>query len=560
LPGKPVLTMDNVSAQTAPFCRCHPARFQAWFLVLLVLLFAGFVRVRLLDLPLERDEGEYAYAGQLMLQGIPPYQLAYNMKLPGTYFACALGMAVFGQTPAGLHLTLLAANSLTIVFIFLLGRKLFGELAGLVACASYAIMTLSPAVCGTAAHANHFVVLFAVPATLLLWRARESNRPAIWFGSGLLYGLAFLMKQQGIWFCLFGLIALPWPAIWKRSPFKRDFVAAIAGFAAGIILPFGLTCLYLAAAGVFARFCFWAFGYSRYYVLSDDLKLGGQYLVQHLKGTASVSVGFWVLALAALPLAWRDPALRRRAGFVLLFWICSFLGTATGFIFREHYFIFVLPAFALLVGLAVGVGRQTFSSAPGKVAPLILFACVLGWNVWSRADVFFRLTPAQASQAIYPGNPFVESQEAAEYIRANFAATDRVAVLGSEPEIYFLARRHSATGYIYTYPLMELQPYAGPMQREMIGEIESNRPACLVLVMYKTSWLIRRASDVTILHWFDTYAGEFYERVGVIGVRPTGENVRVWNADAGIFHEALDRFIMIYRRRPGAANGPEPQP
>lgn len=37
--------------------------------------------------PLERDEGEYAYAGQLMLQGIPPYQLAYNMKLPGTYAA-----------------------------------------------------------------------------------------------------------------------------------------------------------------------------------------------------------------------------------------------------------------------------------------------------------------------------------------------------------------------------------------------------------------------------------------------------------------------------------------
>jgi hypothetical protein len=29
-------------------------------------------RIRLLGIPLERDEGEYAYAGQLMLQGIAP--------------------------------------------------------------------------------------------------------------------------------------------------------------------------------------------------------------------------------------------------------------------------------------------------------------------------------------------------------------------------------------------------------------------------------------------------------------------------------------------------------
>jgi len=61
----------------------------------------AFVRLRLLNFPLERDEGEYAYAGQLILQGIPPYELAYNMKFPGTYLAYAFIMALFGQTPAG---------------------------------------------------------------------------------------------------------------------------------------------------------------------------------------------------------------------------------------------------------------------------------------------------------------------------------------------------------------------------------------------------------------------------------------------------------------------------
>ncbi len=194
--------MDN--QPVANPSRNAPSRFWPWLFVLLVLLFVGFIRVRLLDMPLERDEGEYAYAGQLILQGIPPYELAYNMKLPGTYYAYAAGMAVFGETSAGVHLTLLAANALTIVFVFLLSRKLFGTMAGLVACASYGVMSVSVPVLGMEAHATQFVVLFAVPATLLLLQANENKRARTLFFGGLLYGLAFLMIQQGICFCLFG--------------------------------------------------------------------------------------------------------------------------------------------------------------------------------------------------------------------------------------------------------------------------------------------------------------------------------------------------------------------
>jgi hypothetical protein len=54
-------------------------RHHAWLLVALAVLVVLVVRVRLRELPLERDEGEYAYAGQLILQGVPPYKEAYNM-------------------------------------------------------------------------------------------------------------------------------------------------------------------------------------------------------------------------------------------------------------------------------------------------------------------------------------------------------------------------------------------------------------------------------------------------------------------------------------------------
>src|SRR5205807_6764166 len=89
------------------------------------------VRIRLLDIPLERDEGEYAYAGQLMLQGIPPYTLAYSMKFPGTYASYALIMSIFGQTIFGIHFGLLLVNAATIALIFFLGRRLINSIAGI---------------------------------------------------------------------------------------------------------------------------------------------------------------------------------------------------------------------------------------------------------------------------------------------------------------------------------------------------------------------------------------------------------------------------------------------
>src|SRR2546430_3668370 len=116
------------------------------------------IRIRLLGIPLERDEGEYAYAGQLMLQGIPPYNLAYNMKFPGTYAAYAVIMSIFGQTIAGIHLGLLLVNAASIVLVFFLGRRLVNYTAGIAAAASYSVLSVSPSEFGFAGHPTPFVM------------------------------------------------------------------------------------------------------------------------------------------------------------------------------------------------------------------------------------------------------------------------------------------------------------------------------------------------------------------------------------------------------------------
>jgi hypothetical protein len=40
----------------------------------------------------------------------------------------------------------------------------------------------------------------------------------------------------------------------------------------------------------------------------------------------------------------------------------------------------------------------------------------------------------------------------ASYLKEHTEPEDHLAILGSEPQIYFYSGRKSATGYIYTYP------------------------------------------------------------------------------------------------------------
>ena len=111
----------------------HVSKYFPWFVMGMILVLTAVLRLSMLQIPLERDEGEYAYMGQLLLQGIPPYLHAYSMKLPGMCAIYALIMGIFGQSIFAIHLGLLIFNGIAIVLVFLLTRYLADEIAGIVA-------------------------------------------------------------------------------------------------------------------------------------------------------------------------------------------------------------------------------------------------------------------------------------------------------------------------------------------------------------------------------------------------------------------------------------------
>ena len=167
-----------------------------WCALALVVLFSIGVRLRLIEVPLERDEGEYAYMAQLILDGVAPYTQAFNMKLPGIYAAYAVVLAVFGQTHSGIHLGLLLINAVTTLLVFLLARTWLRDSAALSAAAVFGLLSLGQPVQGVFANAEHFVLPFAVGGLLVIRRSRICG--ANWRSlllAGSLLGLGVLRAE-----------------------------------------------------------------------------------------------------------------------------------------------------------------------------------------------------------------------------------------------------------------------------------------------------------------------------------------------------------------------------
>ncbi|HEV7927923.1 MAG TPA: glycosyltransferase family 39 protein [Verrucomicrobiae bacterium] len=518
-----------------------------WAVVALVVvvLLVIIVRVRLLQLPLEREEGESAYAGQLLLEGIPPYKLAYDINLPGTYACYAAIMAVFGQTPAGIHLGFLLVNLGTLALLFLVARRLLDVPHAVVACISYALLSMSKGVLGLEAHATHLVVLAALGGLLLLLKARASGCSWAFAGSGLAFGLAYLCKQPGIFFGLCGLAILLHDFRSSPSLERRGWCWRVAIFCAGLALPFLLTCLLMAWAGAFDRFWFWT-------VLYACVHAGARGWREMLRGLVDFDVNAgavrWAgaIAVAGLVLLARDKS-RSQARFVIIrLLVFSLIAFMVGFYFSQHSFIMLLPAVSLLIAIAARRAAQ----AMGEPKPAVVFAAACAVFIFANRALWFEQTPEAASRALYGGNAFTEAPTIASYIQQHSGATDTIAIMGSEPEIFFLAHRHSASGYTYISDLMQPHRYALDMQKETMSQIEAAKPAFLLVIYVDTSWLIGKDSNLAITRWYKSFWDKYYDVSGMVWLLPDRTEY-VWGPEAVTKTFDTDSRVRILQRKPG---------
>ena len=556
--------MKNISSH----CKLFLKNNLSWLILAVILILTAYVRYRLIDVPLQRDEGGYAYIGRLNLHGFPPYSFAYDVKFPGIFLAYSLIFALFGHSPQGIHLGLLFVNSFTIVAIFFLGKHITNKLGALVAASSFAILSIGMFLSGMTTQPEHFVLLFVVCGSLaLLIGVRDKSIKWIFF-SGVLFGLGLLMKQNAVAFVIFAGIYILYDLIKNLrsislSTFLKLFLAFIAGLAL-VIIPVILIFAYI---GILPEFYFWTIFYPSIYVSHVPINLAwGKFSQKAICIFNAAPLLWWVISVGMLFAVYffifklgnqlkslcrskkpkqlqetrsrinlgknkKKPTSRKKIKhfdfFLLMFAVFSFLSICPGFYFRPHYFLLLIPCASLLAGVAVYYLSDIllfFSDRPlfRYGIPIFLFLICFVQSVYLQRDYLFHMTPNQVCRLKYGLNPFIESIEIAKFIKKHTTPEDTIAILGSEPQIFFYADRFSASPYILMYPLTlrSSKKLTVMMQIDFIRGIEKKAPKYLVFVNVRSSWgmsMLRKNNNI-IFGWFNEYTQKNYTLVGMVNI------------------------------------------
>lgn len=496
-------------------------RILAGGLFLVVLLATVVVRLRLLYMPLERDEGEYAYVGCLLLNGGVPYLDAANMKWPGIYAAYAMIMALFGEHAAGIHFGLLLCTTASSVLVYRIGNRLSRFPVGAFAGAFHAVLALSPLQYGLAGHATNFVTVAALAGFDLLLQRPSRRRVLL---AGTCFGMAALMKQPGIFFAASAVL---WCLYRRQRTGCRTALSVVRDIPMlilGILLPLGATALIIYLSGAWDAFVLWTVRYAiEYSSICTPLDFMERF-VSWAALTFSYSTGLNVLSALGGGALLLQRTKRRACVPVALFSIAAIAAATSGWACRLHYLVPAMPGIALTAAFGVqvlqrAVGRLRTSLARWTHAVIALLALaepIFGW--WS---LYFVLSPEDANTAIYSDyQPFVQSVPIGEYLRARCSPSGKIAILGSEPQIAFYAQRPLATRFLYIYPLVERTASAPGFVRTFLDDFTRSQPDYVVLVFSRFSWCLDNTSDIRFMDTINQSLRQHYEleRIVPLGI------------------------------------------
>ena len=527
-----------------------------WIGLGLVLLGVFLLRARLLDVPLERDEGDYAYFGMLLTQGVSLVDPIVRVRFPLISGLYAIIISLFGQTAAGVHAGLLVLNLMTTVLLFLVGRKLFGPLVGLLAAAFFAVLDVSPTVQGFSANREQFLIFFAVAALWVLLVALERRRAVLFFLAGVLMGLAFLIKQHGAAFILFGGLYLVYRRLdladrARRRVHLREALLSGLSYSVGVFGCYWLVCLFYLSQGEFGRFWYRTVVYPKSYASSLTFEQGSVLLKERMVDIFGAAPVIWCLVLVGLTALIWCRRIRMQLGLLLGLAVFSSLAVLPGYYFRPHYFVLLLPAAALLAAGGVeslrGLIREHLSARWARVVVSGLALCALITPIYGQRRYLLEATALEACRITFTMNPFWAAREIGQFIRDRTTEDERILVLGSEPEILFYSGRRSVTKHVYMYDLMYGTDTADRIQGELITSAEQQRPTYVVFVDIDASWRTRPESSTRVFEWWDEYQSN-YELEAFWKILPRGPR-RASAQELELLEGIEPHCVWVYRRR-----------
>ncbi len=504
-------------------------------------------RINLLAIPLERDEGSFAYIGHWLFKGRELYTDMLDSKLPGLYTIYGLSTALFGYHSTGVHMGLFLANIASAVCLFLLSRHLFNALVAALTTSFYLFLAVSPNMVGFASHATQLLTPFLLGGLLLFWKGVQSGRHIIFLMAGLLIGIAFTIKQQA---AIYGVLlaVLWWPVrlSWyklegKRLPFMEWVVLGVGGF-----IPLVMIVTYFGAVGRLDDFYNWT--------VTQPFSLAGSYRQPwyelFLNIIPPVVAGFesiWILGGSGVVLIFLSGFNKAASWFGSLMGLLGIISVAIGAAYYAHYFVLAIPGVAILAACSLNWIAGKLGKAGAAIA-LLFGGILLIVSMRGRTDYYFYPDYAKIHYEMYFYNMFPELEKIGKELGKRVKEGDRIGILGSEPEVLVAADRETCSRFLMLYALLIDPVLSPPMQEEWMQSMRECAPEYIVYHTYSGSWAPNYEKLRFFLE-FMPWVEQNYEGIGIaesMGPRP---GLVLWDQEAKTHQSQSDYKILVLKRK-----------
>ncbi len=501
-----------------------------------ILLLTVIIRSNFLNMPFERDEGSYAYCGKIILNGAVPFKDIGSQRLPGVFYCYALIVAVFGYTLKALHIAFIVINLISAILIYFITRKIFNNVAAIGATLFWALLSMNMAISGFTVQSEHLVAFFALAGiyTLIKYFDKYSY---IWIIlSGLSFCLAFEVKQTSFFLGLFaGIILVGRQFFEKERNFKRIFISIFL-FSMAIVLPVAIDLFIVYKRGGWEDFNYWFFDIRKEYSSVITFDQGLEYLAMNFKGMYENYKFIWILSmLGSISILFTNVKWWLKF-FVIGFYGFGFLTVMPGNHYYGHYFLQWVPTVCISAAAFIYSAQELLKTKFNiqKTSTYIFLGILIVFSfshLSALKKYYFNKNNSLLLRQVYGLNPFPESKVIADKLNTLMNPEDKLAVFGTEIQMYFYTKktspsRFAGSGALLEFPVKKSEEW----QNEFISDVEKADPKYLVFFSHPISWMANPNVKNLIFPWFDKFSAEKYNLIGFADMYDNTTNY-VWGAD-----------------------------
>ncbi len=450
-----------------------------------------------------RDQGIYSVVARTVLEGGMPYRDAWDFKPPGIFIVFALARLAFGSGDLAIRVLEVLGLGLTGLGLVELTRRHWNDARiGMLAAV---IMTLIHAQLEFwhTAQPESFGGMLTIAALLFAPRPNKETTSKDWFVSGVLFGIAGLLKPPLAGGALIPLLVYAWtnlragdpPPPWKVT--LRGIVRPTLLVAAGGATPIVLCLLWFVARGSFGDLYRVLFVFTPHYTAlgwKDSTITGMTYysFTEWLQQYGSVPTVGLLLALGFGFGSKEKPLAVLAMGVVAMHLIGV---TMQGKFFPYHYGA-TWPVTAILAAHGYHQLAARATTRKSKVAfwafiIIIIFCRTAAKDV---PESYLKRTirrikliagglrdqKTKDELASIADVSCARNRAVANLLKEKVPADRPIFVWGFEPQIYDLAERKSASRYIYDVP--QRVEWAKEEHRTVLmNDLQKSPPAAIVV-------------------------------------------------------------------------------